>query len=85
VLISILLLHALRHLGLMFLAPDAVYAGIPAAFATPAAYGDLIAALLALASIAALVANAKAARAGVGVQHRRDRGPGIGDHACHRL
>jgi len=46
----------------MFLAPGAVYAGIPAAFATRAAYGDLLAALLALASIAALVMNAKAAR-----------------------
>ena len=62
VLIPILLLHSLRHLGLMFLAPGAVYAGIPAAFATPAAYGDLLAALLALAAIAALLANAKAAR-----------------------
>jgi hypothetical protein len=29
VLVPILLLHALRHLGLMFLAPGAVYPGIP--------------------------------------------------------
>jgi hypothetical protein len=29
VLLPILLLHGLRHLGLMFLAPGAVYAGIP--------------------------------------------------------
>jgi hypothetical protein len=51
VLLPILLLHSLRHLGLMFLAPGAVYAGMPAQFAVPAAYGDLIAALLALAAI----------------------------------
>jgi hypothetical protein len=51
----ILLLHALRHLGLMFLAPGAVLAGIPAAFAYPSAFGDLLAALLALAALYALV------------------------------
>jgi len=61
VLIPILLLHSLRHLGLMFLAPGGVYAGIPQAFAEPAAFGDLLAALLALAAIAALLLNAKAA------------------------
>ena len=53
VLTPILLLHALRHLGLMFLAPGAVYAGIPAAFTVPAALGDLLAALLALAALTA--------------------------------
>jgi len=62
VLLPILLLHSLRHLGLMFLAPGAVYAGIPSQFAEPAAFGDLIAALLALCAIAGLVVNAKAAR-----------------------
>jgi hypothetical protein len=51
----ILLLHALRHLGLMFLASGAVLPGMPAAFAYPAAFGDLIAALLALAALFALV------------------------------
>jgi hypothetical protein len=51
VLLPILLLHSLRHLGLMFLAPGAVYAGLPTQFAHPAAYGDLIASLLALAAI----------------------------------
>src|SRR5512138_256205 len=61
VLLPILLLHSLRHLGLMFLAPGAVYAGIPSEFAQPAAFGDLLAALLALAAIAALVLHARAA------------------------
>jgi hypothetical protein len=42
VLLPILLLHALRHLGLMFLAPGATYLGLPAQFAYPAAFGDLV-------------------------------------------
>jgi hypothetical protein len=37
VLLPILLLHALRHLGLMFLAPGATYPGMPPEFAQPAA------------------------------------------------
>ena len=63
VVLPILLLHSTRHLGLMFLAPGATYAGIPAQFAYPAAFGDLLAALLALATIAALTSNARVARA----------------------
>jgi hypothetical protein len=51
VLVPILLLHSFRHLGLMFLAPGATYTGIPPQFAYPAAFGDLLAALLALAAI----------------------------------
>jgi hypothetical protein len=54
VLPPILLLHSLRHLGLMFLAPGATYAGIPTGFAYPAALGDLLAAILALISIPAV-------------------------------
>jgi hypothetical protein len=38
----------------MFLAPGATYAGIPSQFAYPAAYGDLLAAVLALVSIPAI-------------------------------
>jgi len=62
VLLPILLLHSLRHLGLMFLAPGATYPGIPMEFAYPAAGGDLLAALLALAAIPAVAMNSKAAR-----------------------
>jgi hypothetical protein len=62
VLIPILLLHSLRHLGLMFLAPGAIYPGMPSQFATPSAYGDLLAALLALASLAAIVMKSPLAR-----------------------
>jgi hypothetical protein len=46
----------------MFLAPGATYAGIPMSFAYPAAFGDLIAALLALAAIPVVAMNWKGAR-----------------------
>lgn len=62
VLIPILLLHAFRHFGLMFLAPGATYPGLPREFAYPAALGDLLAAVLALIAIPAVAANARAAR-----------------------
>jgi len=62
VLLPILLLHAGRHLGLMFLAPGATYAGMPAQFAYPAALGDLLAALLAVAAIPAVAANSRVGR-----------------------
>ena len=63
VLLPILLLHSFRHLGLMFLTPGATYAGIPPQFAYPAAFGDLLAALLALVAVPAVVRNAKASQA----------------------
>jgi hypothetical protein len=50
----LLFLHAFRHLGMVFLVPTVVGASLPAAFAVPAAYGDLLAALLALLAIVAL-------------------------------
>ena len=62
VLLPILLLHSMRHLGLMFLAPGAIYPGIPARFAYPAAFGDLLAALLALIAIPAVAKGVKAGR-----------------------
>lgn len=62
VLVPILLLHSTRHLGLMFLAPGAVYSGMPAQFAYPAAIGDFIAAMLALVALAAVVKNLRSAR-----------------------
>jgi hypothetical protein len=50
----ILLLHSFRFIGLAFLVPGVVAPELPAAFARPAAYGDLIASILALAALAAL-------------------------------
>ena len=56
----LLLLHSFRFIGLAFLVKGVVAPELPAAFAMPAAYGDLIAALLALVALAAL-------RSGVGI------------------
>lgn len=62
VLFPILLLHSFRHLGLMFLEPGATYAGIPPQFAYPAAYGDLLAAALALVSMRAVAVGHRSSR-----------------------
>ena len=62
VLVPIFLLHSLRHLGLMFLAPGATYAGLARQFAYPAAFGDLLAAVLALGALWAVVMNWNGAR-----------------------
>ena len=56
-LVPLLFPHALRHLGLVFLVPAVVAPTLPAAFARPAAYGDLLAGLLALLAIVALRAE----------------------------
>jgi hypothetical protein len=50
----ILLLHGFRFLGLAFLVPGVVSAELPAAFARPAAFGDLTSAILALLALATL-------------------------------
>jgi hypothetical protein len=49
-----LLFHATRYIGLVFLVPTVVPPGVPVAFAVPAAYGDLLAAGLALVALLAL-------------------------------
>ena len=50
----ILLLHGFRFLGLAFVVPGVVSSELPAAFAQPVAYGDLISAILALLAMATL-------------------------------
>jgi len=62
VLLPILLLHSFRHLGLMFLAPGAINVGMPPQFAYPAAYGDMVAALLAIAAIPVVARDAAGGR-----------------------
>src|SRR5215831_10743957 len=62
VLLPIFLLHAFRHLGLMFLAPGATYPGLSSDFAYPAAFGDLLAAVLALLALWAVVKSWTSAR-----------------------
>jgi hypothetical protein len=48
---QIAMLSAFRWEGLLFLMPTFVGAGLPAAFAVPAAYGDFATSMLAIASI----------------------------------
>jgi hypothetical protein len=62
ILLPILLLHGFRHLGLMFLAPGATYAGIPAQFTYPAAIGDFVAAVLAVTAIPAVATSSRLAK-----------------------
>jgi len=50
----LILLHCFRFVGLSFLVPGVVSPDLPPAWAVPAAYGDLIAAVLALLALAAL-------------------------------
>jgi hypothetical protein len=62
VLLPVLLLHSLRHLGMMFLSPGATFPGLPAAFAYPAALGDLGAAVLAVIAIPAVARGDRLAK-----------------------
>lgn len=57
IVLPILLLHSFRHLGLMFLSSGATYPGMPLQFAYPAAFGDLLTAVLALVAIPAVIKN----------------------------
>jgi hypothetical protein len=66
VVVPILLLHAMRH-RLMFLAPGAALPGLHEQFAKPAAFGDLLAAVLALVALAAVVPRSRLARPLVGL------------------
>jgi hypothetical protein len=50
----ILLLHGFRFLGLAFVVPGVASPELPATFAQPVAYGDLITAILALLALATL-------------------------------
>jgi hypothetical protein len=57
-LIPLLVPHAFRFIGLSFLVPGVVSPSLPSAFAAPAAYGDLVAAVLAVAAILAVTSGA---------------------------
>jgi hypothetical protein len=50
----LLLLHSFRHIGMAFLLPGVTATALDVHFANPAAYGDLLAALLAFGSLLAL-------------------------------
>ena len=57
-LVALVLPHTFRFVGLSFLVPGVVAPALPAAFAVPAAYGDLLAAILAIAASIALARRA---------------------------
>ena len=65
ILVPILLLHSMRHLGLMFLTRGATFRGMPAQFAYPAAFGDLITAVLAFAAIPLVLRSSRLAKPAV--------------------
>jgi hypothetical protein len=50
----LLILHSFRFLGLAFLVPGVVSPNLPSAFAHAAAYGDMVAAILALLALISL-------------------------------
>jgi hypothetical protein len=56
-LIPLILIHCFRYLGLSFLLPGVVATDISPVFALPAAYGDLLAAILALLAVISLRSN----------------------------
>jgi hypothetical protein len=65
ILVPILLLHSMRHLGLMFLTRGATFPGMPPQFAYPAAFGDLITSVLAFAAIPLVLRRSALAKAAV--------------------
>jgi hypothetical protein len=65
ILVPILLLHSMRHLGLMFLTRGATFPGLPPQFAYPAAFGDLVTAVLAFAAIPLVLCGSRLAKPAV--------------------
>jgi hypothetical protein len=55
----------MRHLGMMFLARGATYAGLSAQFAYPAAFGDLLTAVAALVAIPLVIYGSPIAKPAV--------------------
>jgi hypothetical protein len=60
-LVALVALHTFRFVGLSFLVPGVVSPTLPPAFAAPAAYGDLVAAILAVAATITLSRRASLA------------------------
>jgi hypothetical protein len=67
ILVPILLLHSTRHLGLMFLTRGGTFPGMPQQFAYPAAFGDLVTAILAFVAIPLVLGGSGLARPAVWV------------------
>ena len=60
-LLALVVPHTFRFVGLSFLVPGVVSPSLPSGFAIPSAYGDLVAALLAVAATIALSKRASVA------------------------
>jgi hypothetical protein len=60
-LLAMVVPHTFRAVGMSFLVPGVVSSALAPAFAAPAAYGDLIAAILAIVAVFALVARSSGA------------------------
>ena len=65
ILVPILLLHSMRHLGMMFLTRGATYPGLPSQFAKKAAFGDLLTAILAIVAIPLVLGGSSLAKPAV--------------------
>ena len=65
ILLPILLLHSMRHLGMMFLTRGATYPGLSAQLAYPAAFGDLLTAVVALVTIPLVICGSPVAKPAV--------------------
>jgi len=65
ILLPILLLHSMRHLGMMFLTRGATYPGLSAQFAYPAAFGDLLTAVVTLVAIPLVICDSPVAKPAV--------------------
>ena len=67
ILVPILLLHSMRHLGMMFLTRGATYPGLPSEFANEAAFGDLVTAIIAFVAIPLVLSGSGLAKPAVWV------------------
>jgi hypothetical protein len=77
-LIPLVVAHTFRLIGLSFLAPGVVSPSLPSFFAPPAAYGDFVAAILAVAATVALSRRASSRHlASVAVQRVGRKRPRI--------
>jgi hypothetical protein len=67
ILVPILLLHSMRHLGMMFLTRGATYPGLPSQFANKAAFGDLVTSIIAFVAIPLVLSGSGLAKPAVWV------------------
>jgi hypothetical protein len=65
ILVPILLLHSMRHLGMMFLTRGATYPGLPSQFANKAAFGDLMTSVIAFVAIPLVLSGSGLAKPAV--------------------